>query len=347
MKALNYKIVTFVLIFVASIASAQDSYNKKFHESYPVDKNCTFDITNKFGNIVIENTDENQITIDAEIIVKTGSKDKADRIMDKISVTIKKEGNTITALTELDNINNANFEINYQVLMPTYLNINLLNKYGKVTINELRGNSNLEVKYGSLDVNKILDDNEKPLSSVTLGYCESSEITEFNWGKILIRYSKLEVEKGKALAISSKYSHLKLGDFSSLVAEAGYDDYKINSTNNLVMEAKYTKVQAEKLTKKLNIENKYGNIEVAEIPKGFESIDVVSKYATIELGIADDASYMLDAETNYADVKYNDLKITERVRESSATQVKGTAGDSNTKATVKIRSEYGDVDLRP
>ncbi len=349
MRALNYKFLAIVLLFLTSNSFAQEEYKKKFHETYDVTKESLFNITNEFGNIVIENTSNDQITIDAEIVVKARSQEKADKIIEKISVSIKKDGNTITALTELDNIksNNSDFEINYKVQMPVYLSINLVNKYGYVTINELHGKSNIAVKYGSLNANKILDNNDKPLSSIELGYCERSSIKEFNWGKVIIKYSKLEIEKGKALVISSKYSQLELGNFSSVIADIGYDGYKIGTINNLVMTAKYSNVEVNTLTKIFKIENNYGNIEISNIPAGFESIDVSSKYASVELGIASDANYILDAKSSYADIKYTNLNITERIKENHSTEIKGSVGKPNSESKVLIRSEYGEVDLRP
>lgn len=348
MKTLNYKLLTLLFIVITSFASAQDSYEKKFHENYDVTKESSFEITNKFGDIKIENTTANSITIDAIVIVKARSKEKADKIMDKISVTISQTGNQISAETDIDDIstNNASFEINYTVTMPAFLNINLANKYGNVTINELHGKSNLVVKYGSLNVNKILDGSEKPLSSIELGYCEHSSINEFNWGKIAIKYSKLEIGSGKALAISSKYSKLKLGSFSSVVAEIGYDDYEIKNVANLVMTAKYSNVDIYALSKKLKLENKYGNVSVSRIPDGFESIDVVSKYATIKLGIAENANYKLRAKSSYADIKHNDLKIKQRIKEDHGMELNGFSGSESTKSTVNISSDYGEVDLR-
>jgi len=348
MKTLNYKLSILIIIAFTSFAGAQDNYNKKFHEDYDVNKEVTFEISNKFGDIKIENTTANKITIDAEVIVKARSQEKADKILEKISVTITKTGNIVSAKTEIDNIstNNASFEINYTILMPSYLNTNLENKYGNVTINELHGKNNLTVKYGSLNVNKILDNNEKPITSVDLGYCEQSRINEFNWGKIIIKYSKLEVGTGKALAISSKYSKLRLGTLSSVVCEAGYDDYEIDNVSNLVMTAQYSNIEVRQLTKKLKIDNKYGNVSVNKIPDGFEEIDIVSKYAKIDLGIAANANYKLAAKSSYADINCNELKNTQRIKEDFGMELNGYSGSESATATVKVVSEYGEVDLR-
>ena len=333
---------------MASIANAQDNFKKEFHEEYDVKEGNLFEISNKFGDIKIENTKADKITIDAVIIVEARSKEKADKIMEKISVKISKSGNTVKAITDIGNIttNKSSFEINYTVTMPAYLNINLNNKYGNVTINELQGKSNLIVKYGSLNVNRIIDGHEKPLSSIDLGYCERSKINEFNWGKLSIKYSKIEVVSGKALAISSKYSKLNLGSFSSIAIDAGYDDYSIKNVKNMVVTSKYSDFEIEKLTKNLNVDNKYGDITVTSIPDGFEAISIESRYADIELGIAEDANYQIMAKTSYADIKYNDLKIKQRIKEDYRTEINGYSGSESTKAKVKISSDYGDVDLR-
>lgn len=349
MKALKYNILAMCLVLMGSIgAQAQDEYEKTYNEEYPVDETSLFEISNKFGNIDIENTKEDQISIYAEVIVKARSKEKADKILNRIEITIAQVGNKVMAETSIDDVsgNNISFEINYKVKMPSYLSINLTNKYGHVTINELDGKSNLAVKYGSLNVNKISDGNEKPLSSVELGYCELSTINEFNWGKLIVKYSKVAVDKGKALVVSSKYSKVTLGKFSSVVAEAGYDDYRIESVANLVMESKYSDLSVNSLSNKFKINNKYGNIRVGSISNGFTEINVESKYSNVSLGIAESANYKLDAKTDYADVKHGDIKIQERIKEDHGYSVKGTSGTGG-KAIVYIRSEYGDVDLRP
>jgi len=348
MRVLNYSILAILFLATSITGSAKEKFEKKFHELYEVDQECLFEINNRYGNIIIENTDKSNITIDAEIIIETASQDKADKFFSRIDISISKEGKTVKAITTIDNLKNMNtsFEINYTVKMPAYLNIILTNKYGNVNINELHGKSTISVKYGSLNVNRITDGNSKPLSSVTLGYCERSHINEFNWGTLIMKYSKLEVVKGKALVISSKYSKLKLGKFSSIISNASYDEYNVVSVKNLIIESKYTDIKIDSLLKKLNMDNGYGGIDIDYIPDGFTMVDIKSKYAKIDIGIDENASYKLNAHTRYANIDYNNILIKERIKESNSTYIKGIAGDKETEAEVKIESSYGNVDLR-
>lgn len=348
MRVLNYSILAIVFFMLNYTASAKETYEKKFHETYEVSKETSFEIANKYGNIRIDNTQEDVITIDAEIIVETGSQESADKVFERISIEINKTGDLVKAVTLIDDLkmNNISLEINYVVTMPAYLNTKLVNKYGHVTINELHGKSNLSVKYGSLNVNKITDGNTKPLSSIQLGYCERSQINEFNWGTLVVKYSKVEVGKGKGLVLSSKYSKVNIGNFSSVVGEAGYDDYRMGNIKNLVLESKYSDINIESISNKLVLSNKYGNVSVQRIPDGFKSIEVTSKYATVDLGVHELANYYLDAKTKYADLNYNDIEIKERYKESNSISIKGKSGTDETKSNITIESEYGDVDLR-
>ena len=347
MKTSLYKSIAFLFLLITVTASSaqEDKYNKKFHEQYPVDKSCNFEIRNKYGKINIENTTSDQITIDAEIVVDAKSQEKAEKVFKEITITISKEGNNIKAITEIGDINNAEFEINYTVLMPSYLNLNLTNKYGNVSIDELTGKNTITVKYGSLKANRIMDDNTKPLTTIDLGYSDNSRITEFNWGNLIMKYSDIEIEKGKAMVISSKYSKLKIGTFSSVVAESAYDEYDINEMINFVINTKYTDIDVEKVSKKVNIEIEYGEVKINDISDGFESVEVNGKYTDINLGFSPTASYKLKATAKYADIDYPELKNKERIKDDFSQEVSGIAGDEEKAGTVIVHSEYGDIDL--
>ncbi len=222
MKKLAYNIlVALLLLSVGAVANDNVFVRKIEPKTYQVNKNTLFEIIHKFGNIDIENTDDNSITIEAEIEIKNASQSKANDIFDKININSSKTGNTVKAITEFEQmkLRNIKLEINYKVKMPKYLRINLQNKYGNVFINQLANKSNIYVKYGSLSLNSLQDNSDKPLSVIELKYCDNSEIDEFNWGKLIVSYSDITINKGKAVIVLSKYSDVNVSNFSSVVAE--------------------------------------------------------------------------------------------------------------------------------
>ncbi len=354
MKTLKFKsIILIFFLFAGNLFAAvntdktilSEEYTKKFHEQYSINHSTKFEIINKFGDININNWDKDEISIDATITVKLSNKNKADKIFDKIDVTISKEGNIVKAVTEInDKIHNSDFSIDYVINTPSYINIQLYNKFGSVYIEELTGKSNISVKYGNLKADKIFDNNTKPLSEINLGYCNKANITEFNWGKIFIKYSKIYIEKSKAVIIVSKYSKVNIERSSSIVAESSYDSYNLGMIQNLVIESKYTDVNIEKIEKLIDIESKYGNYRIDEVPAKFTSIKVVNKYGKINIGISPEASYKLDAYLKYADIRYPESRVS-RIKNNTELKVTGKIGKHATKSTVNISSQYGNVNL--
>jgi hypothetical protein len=110
----------------------------------------------------------------------------------------------------------------------------------------------------------------------------------------------------------------------------------------------YTTVNISELSKKLNYEGSYGSLTVTDVPAGFESLDVNVRYSGVRLGINETASYKLDGEASYGEIKYNDdnFRFQRRIVENNSTEVSGVIGKSESPASsVKISTSYGSVKL--
>jgi len=346
MKTLRFSLGIF-FIFLTLSGFGKEEFTKKYHEEYTINEKTTLQIENKFGDVKINNWDKNSISIDVIITVEASRQDKADKIFESITVTLAQEGDIVKGITEItDKINNTKFSIDYDIKTPKYITLNLSNKFGDVFINEITGKSFIAVKYGSLDANKLISDNEKPLSELNLGYCDRATIKEFYWGKINIKYSKLNIDKSQALAIVSKYSRLEIQQVSSIVSEVGYDTYKIENIQNFVCVGKYSDISIEKLNKKLDLDIKYGGFKANSVPADFKSIKVNAKYAGINIGISPEASYQLEADLEYADFDFPSGGKISKIKNDNDMKVSGTIGNkSNPEPSVYILSKYGNVDI--
>ncbi|MFP4025284.1 MAG: hypothetical protein ACLFVR_12235 [Thiohalospira sp.] len=360
MKAPTFKsilLIFFVQIFIVSAAfSAADDFSKNLHKEFSADQNTLLLIQNKFGDVVINNWDKNQVVIDVTITVDHKNEDKAKELLEYIHVDISQEGNTIKAITTIDNKfskwnftfsdSKKEFSIDYDIKIPKDIKLDLENKYGNVFINEIFGHSLVDVKYGNLKINKIIRGNKKPFSEVSLGY-SNGKIDECEWLNVTLKYSKLEIEQSKALIAVSKYSKLYVDQGSSIVCESKYDNYKIGNISNFVGTAGYTELEFKEVSKLLEVDNRYGGLTVDYIPKGFEKIDIDNEYGGIKLGIDADASYQIKGYAKYADIDYPDKGRVSRIKESNSLYVEGTVGENEkTKSEVYIQTKYGNVRLR-
>lgn len=358
MKIQIYKSGLFLVlsVFLLSAPSIGQEVSKEFHKEYTAGPNTTLDISNRYGNVVVETSNQNQITIDVKVTVDVPGRDRAERLLSYIDVQFSQDGDLIKAKTAIDDKFNftgwgggsKRFSIDYKVKMPENINFLLSNRYGNSELEKITGLVRLDIKYGNLTADNLARGNDKPMSYLQLAYGKA-EIESAGWLDVNLRYSgSFAVSKSQALLLDSKYSKIQIEETSSIVGETRYDNIQIEKINNLILDAGYSDINIGELTKKLKFDGGYGNLSVESIPKGFESIETNSRYIGVKLGIDGDASYQLDARLSYGDLKFDDVNFQHqrRIVENNSSETSGIMGKENSpSAKVKVTATYGSVRL--
>lgn len=355
MKTLNYSLGAILALSLATIQGAytQNETKKEFHQEYKTNQNTVLTLDNKYGDMDLKNWDKDMIQIDVVITVENTSQEKAERLMSYINVEFSVEGDAISAITVFDDKFNAtstwrddnNLSIDYTVLMPKDIQLNLSDKYGDVFINEITGRATIAVKYGKLKANRIIRGNEKPLTEIDLGYSDAS-IEESDWLKITMKYSTLNMNTSGAIVVLSKFSKIYVDECSSIVIDGKYDVYRFGKLSNLVAVGAYSNFEIAEIREKLNMQTEYTDCKVDYIPTTFTSIDIDTKYGGFRIGIDPNASYQLDGQADYAKISYPDVGKVSRIVENSSMQVNGVVGrEPNPAPTVKIITKYGGIKL--
>jgi hypothetical protein len=359
---MTYKRIALFYIVISATsfmagANSGEAYSKVISKDFDANANTTLDVNNKYGAIEIENWDKPSIHIDVKVTVEHKSREEANKLLQMINIDFFTEGDLVKAVTRIDdkfgtsniwfgngNIDGKKFSINYKIMVPKTLNINIKNKYGDIMINEIGGYVEVDLKYGNININKLTRGDTKPLNTIIVGYGKAS-LEECNWLKFSLSYSKASIQRCKALILVSKYSKANIDKASSLVVDSQYDGYNIGSLANLVVSGKYSNYNIQTLSKKLDAEVKYSTIHVNSVSPGFESIRVENSYGPTKLGIEPGASYHLDAYAKYAGIKYPETGGISKITENNSITIKGVIGGGNPKANVNINSSYGGIDL--
>ena len=198
-------------------ANGDDSEKKRtISKSFPVTSSDKLAINNSFGDVVINTWTKNEFKVDIEIKVEANSEEKAQSMLDNIGVSDDRSGNTISFITSTeiknkngDNSNknknegnNRKFEINYIVYMPAANALKIENQFGKITIPDFSGSTNLTSKFGGLTAGKL--DNVEEID-VEFG---TAEIGQVNNGKVSFKFnSKAHIDKlSGSVKINSEFS---------------------------------------------------------------------------------------------------------------------------------------------
>lgn len=348
-------ILLFISVYLLSFSLRGQEVTKEFHKEYKAGKNDTLEISNRYGDVIIENWDKDQVVIDVKVTVDVPGRERAEKLLGMIDVQFTEGTSLIMAKTIIDDSFNFSgwgrekkFSINYTVKMPYVTNLTLANRYGNSDIDEIRGLVNIDVKYGNLTVNKLTRGNEKPINSIAVAYGKGS-VEEAGWIDVYARFcSSLEIVKSQALLIDSRYSKFKIGNTSSIVSDSRYDTYGIETINNLVMEAGYTTTNIGSLTKKLNYEAGYSSLNIEIVPAGFETIDAEVRYTQVRMGISESANYRLEGKSSYGGIKLNEdkFKYQKRIVENTSTEISGVVGNGESPtAKVTVSASYGSIKL--
>ena len=342
MKTFKYNLILLVAILFASQAFAEKT-TKKVYQSFDINSVKALNISNKFGNVYIDDVRSDSVVVDVDIWVDGLPEDKAKALLNKIDVSIHQDGGTVYAETSItsDFKTRQTFSIDYHISVPADRDLTVEQRYGNVSMNNLTGKGNFEIKYGNLTAKKL----NSPALSIDLAYSKA-EVDETKDLTTQLRYSKLFLTKGQKLTVDSRYSVVKVDSCDYLKTESRYDNFDLGDLNTLIAESMYTNIKANQLNTLLKLDNGYGDIKIDKIPAGFESINITNKYASIKLGIAPEASYYLHGEVQYCNLKHPDSNRLNRMKENTSYEVDGVIGnESAPNAKVDISSRYGSISL--
>ncbi|GAB4279862.1 MAG: hypothetical protein Kow0068_03920 [Marinilabiliales bacterium] len=356
MKKQSYKILlTGLLIAFFAITGQSQELERKIQKEFIPKSNTKLVIKNHFGDIKIQDWEQQKIVVDITIKTKAGSETTAANMMKKITIDFKSSDSLINIITLVDkNIHgtgifrssNREFSIDYVVSVPRNLKMDLYNKYGDIIANELHGKSNFTVKFGNFKANKLLFDDSKPLSKVVVSYGKCT-INECNWLSCIMSFSKLNIAKSKAIVIVSKYSELNLSELVSAVIESAFDNYNIDNISSVVFNSKYSDMTISKLSQRASFDSKFGNIKLENIVSGFDSIKITSKYVDFDLYGEEGSTFFVQGKIKYGDIDFPKYTNLERYYKESYVEFKGLVGPGEgTESHIDIDASFGDFKIK-
>lgn len=341
---LKFKLLT-VLIALSclTVTAGNNEYNRRIHRSFSKNDVSSLNITNKYGEITINDLGGDSVTIDVTIVVENAYQGKAEYLLKQIEIGISKSGKTVIAKTNIteDFKTKQKFSINYNVNIPADRNLDISNKYGNLTINKLEANGKFNIAYGNITAQTMkVPSGASILLNLSYSKADFQTINNMN---ATIQYSKLFMGETDKLQLESKYSTISIDKINQLKAISKYDGFSIDKIESLEAESKYTHYNIDKLEKKFVLNSEYGNIDVDEIAEGFEAIDITSSYGGIKLGL-DKRAYKLLADCSYCGVDYpKDQFSGNHEKDNQNLKIEGKVGSGT--ANVHITSKYGEVKL--
>jgi hypothetical protein len=328
---------------LSSFALQADDFTKTYKEKYAVQKGVTLSVDNKYGNVHCQNWEESNIAITVTITVDASSQEKADKVFDKIDIALSGSPTRVSGVTSMGSINNADFSINYDIMMPKWVNIDLNNQFGEIYIAEVDGTAQINLEYGDLEAVAL----NGAGTDLTLKFSKGS-VDFFKDGKVLVEYGKFDSEGAGPLEIVSRFSGVDIKKVEKLNLDSQYDEIELGNVGQIISISRFSGVDVDKITGAFEFDSEYGDINVSYVGAGFGSGKVRNSFAGVDLTFDAKAVFNVDAELEFGDLSYpKGASSVSKITEDYTTNiVKGKIGTSSSPAgQLTIRSKHGNAEI--
>jgi len=256
--------------------------SKTINKEFKVNADALLKINNKYGNVDVVSWNQNRIVIEVKITVSGNNESKVISRLEQINVNFEGSSSQVSAKTVIQKTssswfgsnNNLNYQIDYKVKVPVTNDVNLVNDYGTISLNELKGRADINCDYGKILIGSLFhEDND-----INIDYTSNSVIGFINSGNINADYSKLRIEKAKKIDLNANYTTTVFENIENLNFNCDYGKIEVQNGNRITGNGDYLTMRFGTIYKKIEIDADYGGLRINKLMKGFDSVKINSDY---------------------------------------------------------------------
>jgi hypothetical protein len=295
---------------------------KSYSKTYSVDGNDELQISNSFGNVVVNTWNKNEFKVDVQMKFSSSDASIVDDMYEGTTISDSKNGSVISFKTNNTWSNNRkggdnDMSINYTIYKPAGNPLNISNKFGSVTLPDMSGRATIRLQFGNL-IAKELTHSQNDIS-IKFTQDKTATIGLFNGGKLKIEFGKL-----------------RAGVLNNVDADFGF-----------------TNVNVEKVKGTVDLNIKYKTLNVGSIDRSAKNVNINSSFAKLNFDFKEGECFDFDVTSKMAsfDNSSSRAKITSRTPSeeergySSTKNYKGYIGKSNSDNKITITANFGNINF--
>ncbi len=225
----------------------------------------------------------------------------------------------------------------------TSINLKIENKFGNIYTTDHQGKISIILSNGDLKVNDL-----KGNSDLNISFGNAT-INSLASGKLSLNYSELELGNAANLVVESKSSTLNIETIDNLTINAKRDKYNINQVGILNGKSSFSYLTIKSFKSDLILETDYGKVNLEKINPEFKLIDLTTAYTDILLKLPVNSSFATDISHNsstqiLAPESYSGLKSETIDKKADLYRTRGITGNgSNKKGKINLKCNSGKI----
>lgn len=336
------------------------------------------EVKNEFGNVKVKKGDQKDIKINMQVKMRHNyDGEEAKRIVSDILDVINNDGDTIQIVNNGERITAngqiSNLEVDLDIVIPKDMELDITNKYGEVSVDDLGDGAVISNKHGDVSINNLKGDIdiENSYGKVEITSIQGSASVKNKHGKVLAN------SVSKDIGVENEYGAVEVNDIGGNADISNKHELieakKIRG--NLTIESSYCKIDIDEIEKDLKINGKGGNINSQNIDgnvridsehgnikliEANKAIDIRSRHGQVVFESEKPISDKLEIENEYDRIdvrlpdnqegKFNIYSKNGRINndfgleadeDNNESRIDGNIGNSNVK--INIRAINGNI----
>lgn len=312
MKTKLYLIALSFILISATHAQEENNRSERFNFS----NTEKLKIDNSFGDVNVQTYGGQMIDILVEITITTKTEKDIDKIFDKIKIKTTETKELITVVTE-NKMNGSNsvksFRIDYTVKLPEGTDLEIVNRFGDVTVSQTSGKINLDVQHGSCFVTQAT--------------------AKGNQAKVQFGDLKMDYADGSTIKVQ-------------------HGDLRVTEVINSKINVQFGDSKIERITGTGDFNIQHGDLRIDHMQNGLTNLQITSQFSDIKLGNILGSSYTIDLDGSFTDFSWDgvlksskgDIRILTQKKDFTNTNIQLEAGTETTpKNKITVKSSHGSV----
>lgn len=354
---LIFKTLLVILLFSSICVNAQ-SFTKEnsITKVFGVNTETEIEISNKYGNINIENWDNDSVKFVINYKVTSNKESKLIKNFESINFDFNANEYYIVAKTifsgkgsfwsDVSDIAGNLFaagtytSINYTIYIPKSQALNLNSKYGNIYFADYAGRLKINISNGDLKAHNLIGNTSM---EIAFGDVTINKTTNAN---IKIAYSTLSIEEATNLTVSGQSSEIEIYNANHLSLDSKRDKIWIENATKIIGETYFTKTTVHNISNKLELITKYGSLKLKNIKHNTENVNLICTNTSVNINLHINDSYLIDISSDEkADITYasklGDFITSETPEEEFVYNARKKYGNDKTPTNIDIKIKSG------
>ena len=297
MDILCKKLFLFALaIFVGFTVLAQEKVSKETTKTYPFDNTGELHLENKYGNINVYGWAKEEVSITVSITVTDKKKENAKDLLGRIKPIIRQSEKFISVNYEIGekstgffsnlfekanpfDFDRSNVQIDYKIYIPKKVELEIVNKFGDVFIEDWVGILKADVQHGDMWINDNLN---KADISMKYGKLRAKNI---NYANIDLNNGGLDIDHANTMRLNSSGSTIDIQQVESLEYYANKDEANIKDISTLYGNLKFSQLRIRHLNKDIDLNLKISDFWIDHVVSQNSKITIEQESSEVSINI--------------------------------------------------------------